>query len=62
MEPHHPILRPLLFIAAFFGVASLQDIDIALAVILKCVSIISFGVAIAYAIWKWRTEYKKENK
>lgn len=62
MEVNNPILRPLLFFAAAIGITSLQDIDIVLAIILKGVSILSFSVAIGYAIWKWRTEYKKEKK
>lgn len=57
---NHPLIVLLLFISTSIGVASLQDIDIILAIVLKSISICSFLVATGYAIWKWRSEYKKK--
>ena len=56
----HPTLLMVMLFSSSIGVLSLADIDIILAIILKSVSIISFVIGGAYAVWKWNTEYKKD--
>lgn len=58
-QTNNPIITIFLFIGTVFGVSSIQDVNDILAVILKSVSIVSFLVATCYALWKWRSEYKK---
>ena len=55
-----PVLAITLAVGTAVGVASVQDIDIALSITLKCISILSFAVAFGYGIWKWRAEYKMQ--
>ena len=49
----------ILLFSSTLGLLSLADNDIILAITLKCVSILSFGIAIGYAVWKWKSELKK---
>lgn len=64
MEHHgsNPFLAVIIFLATLIGAVSLQEIDLLSGVILKWVSIISFLVAGAYTLWKWRHEYLKRKK
>jgi hypothetical protein len=63
MEQHsHPVLTIGATLIA--GVAtwtiSAQDIDVYLAITLKIVSILSFLIGSAYALWKWRADVKMQ--
>lgn len=60
MEDNNPFIVFILFVSTSIGVASMQDIDIILAVVLKSISILSFAFGLGYTIWKWRSEYKNK--